>query len=233
MEKYCSAGQATDDKTIRRIACWIRRTTYKHSEFVILIPFPLQKQLHESSLKLRYTYIACLVRNGIYEKSDLVHVAPGIEFCHQVKSTTWTHRRLKLLEKSITLFVFLTVRWTYQDLLQITHPSHEITTKGMYFVTVNNSAVPQLRLLFARFHSSTTRMGFMVAKRHRPRFHFRILLFAVCRTSFPPFLFPPFSVFIYYYPWGTGVWGGVVVKALRYWSDGSGIDSQLCHWIFQ
>ena len=29
-----------------------------------------------------------------------------------------------------------------------------------------------------------------------------------------------------------GAWGSVVVKALRYWSDGPGIDSRLCHWGF-
>jgi hypothetical protein len=28
-------------------------------------------------------------------------------------------------------------------------------------------------------------------------------------------------------------WGGVMVKALRYYSDGPGIDSRWCHWIFQ
>ena len=30
-----------------------------------------------------------------------------------------------------------------------------------------------------------------------------------------------------------GAWGGVVVKVLRYYSDGPGIDSRWCHWIFQ
>jgi hypothetical protein len=30
-----------------------------------------------------------------------------------------------------------------------------------------------------------------------------------------------------------GAWGGVVVKALRYYSGGPVIDSRLCHWIFQ
>jgi cytochrome c oxidase subunit IV len=30
-----------------------------------------------------------------------------------------------------------------------------------------------------------------------------------------------------------GAWGSVVVKALRYLSDGTGIDSRWCHWIFQ
>ena len=28
-------------------------------------------------------------------------------------------------------------------------------------------------------------------------------------------------------------WGGVEVKELRYQSDGPGIDSRWCHWIFQ
>ena len=29
---------------------------------------------------------------------------------------------------------------------------------------------------------------------------------------------------------GLGAWGSVVVKALRYKSDGLGIDSRWCHW---
>jgi hypothetical protein len=29
------------------------------------------------------------------------------------------------------------------------------------------------------------------------------------------------------------VCGSVVVKVLRYYSDGPGMDSRLCHWIFQ
>jgi hypothetical protein len=48
-----------------RSECWIHRTTYPHSQFVILIPFPLQQQLHERSIKLRCTYIASLFCNGI------------------------------------------------------------------------------------------------------------------------------------------------------------------------
>ena len=32
---------------------------------------------------------------------------------------------------------------------------------------------------------------------------------------------------------GPGVLGSVVVKALRYYSDGPGIDSRWCQWIFQ
>ena len=29
-----------------------------------------------------------------------------------------------------------------------------------------------------------------------------------------------------------GAWGSVVAKALRYYSDGPGIDSRWCHWGF-
>jgi len=43
------------------VACWIPKATYRHSDYVILIAFPLQHRLHERSSMLRYTYIACLV----------------------------------------------------------------------------------------------------------------------------------------------------------------------------
>ena len=44
-----------------RIACWIPKATNTHSEYVILIAFPLQQWLHERALQLPYTLIACLV----------------------------------------------------------------------------------------------------------------------------------------------------------------------------
>ena len=42
MQKYCTAGQATDDNTIRpmRIVCWIIKATDTHSEYAILTAFP-------------------------------------------------------------------------------------------------------------------------------------------------------------------------------------------------
>ena len=50
----------------KRIACWIPKATHTHihthSEYVILIAFPLQQWLNERASMLRYTYIACLVR---------------------------------------------------------------------------------------------------------------------------------------------------------------------------
>jgi hypothetical protein len=41
--KYCTAGQATDDSLIwrMRIACWTTKDTNTHSEYVILIAYPL------------------------------------------------------------------------------------------------------------------------------------------------------------------------------------------------
>jgi hypothetical protein len=42
-----------------RIACWLTKDTNTHSEYVIIIAFPLQEWLHERVSMLRYTYIAC------------------------------------------------------------------------------------------------------------------------------------------------------------------------------
>ena len=58
MEKYGRAGQATDGNIIRRkcIAFWISKATNTHSQYVILIAFPLQQQLHEHASMLRSTY---------------------------------------------------------------------------------------------------------------------------------------------------------------------------------
>ena len=62
MEKYCRAGQATDDK-MEHAHCMLDNESYKytHSGFVILIAFPEQRWLHERASILRYAYIACLV----------------------------------------------------------------------------------------------------------------------------------------------------------------------------
>jgi hypothetical protein len=46
---------------LMRTACWITKSTNVHSQYVILIAFPLQQWLHERASVLRYTYIACLV----------------------------------------------------------------------------------------------------------------------------------------------------------------------------
>jgi len=45
----------------KRISCWIPTATNTHSQYVILIAFPLQQWLHEHASLLRYTYIDCRV----------------------------------------------------------------------------------------------------------------------------------------------------------------------------
>ena len=63
MEKYGTAGHYTDGNITwpMRFACWITKTPDTHSEYVILIPFPLQQWLRERASMLRYTYNAFLV----------------------------------------------------------------------------------------------------------------------------------------------------------------------------
>jgi len=44
-----------------RIACWVLKSTETHSEYVMLIAFPLQQWLQERASMFRYKCIACLV----------------------------------------------------------------------------------------------------------------------------------------------------------------------------
>jgi hypothetical protein len=61
VEKYGKAGRGTDDNRRVPFGLWISKATATHSEYVILIAFPLQQCLRKSASILRYTYIACLV----------------------------------------------------------------------------------------------------------------------------------------------------------------------------
>ena len=61
MEKYCSAGQASDDNTMHSVTYWIPKSTNTCSEYVLLIDFSLQQWMHECASMLCYTYIVCLV----------------------------------------------------------------------------------------------------------------------------------------------------------------------------
>ena len=42
----------------KRTACWIPKATDTHSQYVMLLAFPLQQWLHDRFSMLRYTYIA-------------------------------------------------------------------------------------------------------------------------------------------------------------------------------
>ena len=58
-KKYCRAGQATDDNTIRCVlfACWVTKAIDTHSEYVIIIVLPWQRWLRE---RVRYYVIRAL-----------------------------------------------------------------------------------------------------------------------------------------------------------------------------
>jgi hypothetical protein len=58
VEKYCTAGQATDSNITRRlrIACWITKAINTHPQYVILIAFSRQKMV----LRTRYILLHCL-----------------------------------------------------------------------------------------------------------------------------------------------------------------------------
>ena len=55
-----------------RIACCVPKATNTHSEYVILIAFPLQQWLHERASVLLYASIACLVFSNFEECFDTV-----------------------------------------------------------------------------------------------------------------------------------------------------------------
>jgi hypothetical protein len=45
------------------IACWITKAKNTHSDYVILIAYPMQELLREGASVLHYTYTACLCIN--------------------------------------------------------------------------------------------------------------------------------------------------------------------------
>jgi hypothetical protein len=63
MGKYGTVRQATDGNVIRRVrvARSVTKATDTHSEYVILITFPLQQWLRERAPSVASAYIACLV----------------------------------------------------------------------------------------------------------------------------------------------------------------------------
>ena len=60
VEKYCRAGQATDNNITRRMhtECCIPKATNTHSEYVTLTAFPLQQRWHK--LTCVTLYVHCL-----------------------------------------------------------------------------------------------------------------------------------------------------------------------------
>ena len=58
-----------------RLACWITKATNTHSDYVILVAFPLQQWLHERDSMLHFTYIPCLVIDQYVSSVDIVKLS--------------------------------------------------------------------------------------------------------------------------------------------------------------
>jgi len=63
VEKYCEQGRPQVTMWRMHIAYRIPKATNTQSQYVILLTFPLHQWLHERASMLRYTYIACLIRD--------------------------------------------------------------------------------------------------------------------------------------------------------------------------
>jgi hypothetical protein len=67
VEEYSRVRQTKNDNIIwhMRIVFLLTKATDTHSEYVILVDFPLQQWLLKCASVLCYMYIACLVSNTI------------------------------------------------------------------------------------------------------------------------------------------------------------------------
>jgi len=70
VEKFGTAGEATDDNVIRSMsfACWIPKATNTHKEYVIIIVLPLRNWVQEHGTILHYIvhFMSCYNRGGGY-----------------------------------------------------------------------------------------------------------------------------------------------------------------------
>ena len=95
-EKYCTTRQGTEDNIIRRvrIACWKPKGTNTHSEYVILIAFPLQQWLHECALILIYTTIPFLLITKTIEFIFSSRFYTNVHFIYKIQFRKITRKKL-------------------------------------------------------------------------------------------------------------------------------------------
>ena len=61
MENIVEQGRPQKTIWFKRIACWIPKDTDAHSQYVMLVVFPLQQWVQEGAAMLRYKHITRLV----------------------------------------------------------------------------------------------------------------------------------------------------------------------------
>ena len=75
------------------IARCVRKATNTHSEYVILIAFPLLQFLHERTSVLRYAFVACLVdTRSVDVLSVFRQVLCAVHYCTQITQCTQYRR---------------------------------------------------------------------------------------------------------------------------------------------
>ena len=96
-----------------RIACWITKARNAHPEYVLLIAFPLQQQLHERASTLHCTYTACLVTCNLTGLQTLECKVHRIYQMQPKKTTLTTKTSMNhRLEKAVVNTVPLTRSFT-------------------------------------------------------------------------------------------------------------------------
>jgi hypothetical protein len=71
VEKYCRTEQATKDNMAHAHCILAPKATDAHSQYVIIIAFPLQQRLQKGASMLCYKHIASLVNLYITGISDI------------------------------------------------------------------------------------------------------------------------------------------------------------------
>jgi hypothetical protein len=139
VEQCCRVGHAKDGNLAR--ACCMLKATYKHSEYVILIVFPLQQWLHKRASVLRYTYSACFVFFSSFLRTetrlkavfvDVLSITFRREFCLLRETVGWlgpvsTLLRLRFVQSGscATVLLWRTLLHTIIYFLQIRSNSHK------------------------------------------------------------------------------------------------------------
>ena len=85
-----------------RIACWILKTTNTHSEYVIIIAFPLQQLLRERTSILCYRSIAYLFlvvfnRDNSFYVQEYVHAPTNRTDISNLKITFCVWKKMRRL----------------------------------------------------------------------------------------------------------------------------------------
>jgi hypothetical protein len=89
VEKFSTAGEATDGDITRRMrcACWITKAVDTRSECVIIVAFPRQQWLRKSPLF--YTDIARLVMYAIFSLLMFGHSVNASGPCYEADCFTF------------------------------------------------------------------------------------------------------------------------------------------------